>query len=309
LANLSITKVDNAGGSSITSSVGNVTPGQSLIYTIVVHNSGTASATNTSITDPIPADLTSDTWTATQTGGASGFSASGTGNINQTGATLPAGSSITYTVTGLVSPTATGTFSNTATVTPSGCGSANPRPTPIVSVCPIFGLPKPTTPAVRATRRRPAASRPARRSPTWSTSATQARPQVSGVSVTDPIPANITGATWTATESGGASGYAPTGSGNIANTVTLPAGSYIKYVVTGTVSPTATGSISNTATATPHVGAQECDRHRHCELAQSGDHQGRQRRRFEHHAVDGQRRPRPVADLHDRRQQYGPRPA
>jgi uncharacterized repeat protein (TIGR01451 family) len=253
-ADLTITKVDNAGGSSVTSSIGNVTPGQSLIYTIVVHNSGTGTASGTSITDSIPADLTGDTWSASQTGGASGFATSGTGNINQTGASLPAGSSITYTITGLVSPTATGKFSNTATTTASGCAAKSATDTDCVSLPNLW---------VTKTDNAGGSSYPAS---TGSVSPGQTltymvyfgnsgSATVSGVSVTDPIPANITGATWTATESGGASGYAPTGSGSIANTVTLPAGSYIKYVVTGTVSPTATGSISNTATVTPPVGA------------------------------------------------------
>ena len=117
-ANLTITKVDNAGGSSITPSIGNVSPGQSLVYTIVVGNSGPGNANGAKITDPIPADLTGDTWTASQTGGASGFLTTGSGNISQSGVNLPAGSTITYTVTGTVSATANGPFTNTATVAP-----------------------------------------------------------------------------------------------------------------------------------------------------------------------------------------------
>ncbi len=67
----------------------------------------------------MPINLTSPTWTATQTGGASGYSPTGSGNINDTAASLPAGSTITYTVTGTVSPTATGTLLNTVNVTPA----------------------------------------------------------------------------------------------------------------------------------------------------------------------------------------------
>ncbi|HEX4145524.1 MAG TPA: hypothetical protein VHY91_18605 [Pirellulales bacterium] len=254
VCDLTISKVDNAGGSSITSAVGNVTPGQSLTYTIVVHNSGTASATGTTITDPIPADLTGDTWIAAQTGGASGFATSGSGNINQTGTTLPVGSTITYTVTGTVKPTATGTFSNTATVTPSGGSAKSATDTDCVSL-PNLWVTK-TDNAGGSSYPTSTGSVSPGQTLTYMVYFGNSGPAtVSGVSVTDPIPANITGATWTATESGGASGYAPTGSGSINNTVTLPAGSYIKYVVTGTVSPTATGSISNTATATPPVGS------------------------------------------------------
>ena len=240
--------------SSITSSVGNVTPGQPLTYTIVIHNTGTAAATGTKITDPIPADLTGDTWTATQSGGASGFATSGTGNINQTGATLPVGSSITYTVTGTVSPTATGTFSNTATVTPSSGSAKSATDTDCVS------LPKLWITKVDNTGGSSITSSNGNVTPgewlTYTVVVGNSGPgTVTGASITDPIPADLTGGTWTATNTGGASGYSPTGTGNISNTVTLPAGSSITYVITGTVSPTATGSFSNTATVTPPGGS------------------------------------------------------
>jgi len=59
-------------------------------------------------------------FTATQTGGASGFTASGSGNINDT-VTMPSGSVITYRATGTIDPSANGTVSDTGTVTaPSG---------------------------------------------------------------------------------------------------------------------------------------------------------------------------------------------
>ena len=48
------------------------------------------------------------TWTASATGGGHRLTASGSGNINDT-VTLPAGSTITYIVTGTIDPAATGT--------------------------------------------------------------------------------------------------------------------------------------------------------------------------------------------------------
>jgi hypothetical protein len=51
-------------------------------------------------------------------GGASGFATTGTGSISQTGVNLPAGSSITYTVTATIDPARQGSFTNTATVMP-----------------------------------------------------------------------------------------------------------------------------------------------------------------------------------------------
>src|SRR5207247_6015761 len=72
-----------------------------------------------------PNIFTGVTFTATQTGGALGFTASGTGNINDT-VTLPIGSTITYTATGTLSPFATGTLSDTVAVTaPAGVSDPN----------------------------------------------------------------------------------------------------------------------------------------------------------------------------------------
>jgi fibronectin-binding autotransporter adhesin len=104
---LSITVTDNQ-----TSAV----PGTNVTYTIVVTNNGPLAATGAKIGDVFAAILTGVTYTAVQTGGATGFTASGTGNINDT-VNMPSGSTITYTVTGHINPSATGTLDNTATVT------------------------------------------------------------------------------------------------------------------------------------------------------------------------------------------------
>lgn len=77
------------------------------------------------VTDSFPDIFTGVTFTASQHGGALGFTASGAGNLNDT-VTMPARSVITYTVTGTISPSATGQFSDTATVTPpSGVSDPN----------------------------------------------------------------------------------------------------------------------------------------------------------------------------------------
>ncbi len=68
------------------------------------------------VTDNFPAILTNVSYTSAPTGGATGFQASGTGNISNT-LSLPSGASVTYTVTGRINATATGSISNTASVT------------------------------------------------------------------------------------------------------------------------------------------------------------------------------------------------
>ena len=101
------------------------TPGQSNTYTIVVTNNGPSDVTGAAVTDNFPAMFNGVSFTATQTGGASGFTASGTGNINDR-VTMPVGSTVTYTATGTISPLATGTLSDTVTVTaPAGVTDTN----------------------------------------------------------------------------------------------------------------------------------------------------------------------------------------
>ena len=116
-ADLSITKTDG---------VTSVTAGGSTTYTIVVSNNGPSDVIGATVSDLLPAAVTSDAFTAVQSGGASGFSASGSGNINDT-VNMPAGSTITYAVAANISASATGSMSNTATVTaPAGVTDSNP---------------------------------------------------------------------------------------------------------------------------------------------------------------------------------------
>src|SRR5438093_10157251 len=53
-------------------------------YTIVVANPGPSDVTVTPVTNTFPANFTGVSFTASQTGGASGYTHSGTGNINDT---------------------------------------------------------------------------------------------------------------------------------------------------------------------------------------------------------------------------------
>src|SRR5439155_20303496 len=75
---------------------------------------------------------------------------------------------------------------------------------------------------------------------------------VDRVTVSDPFTAALTGVTWTAVFTGGASGTA-SGSGNIFETVKLPAGATVTYTATGTVSALAFGSLVNTVSLLPSV--------------------------------------------------------
>ena len=106
-SDLSITKDD---GATTYIQGGNVT------YSIVVTNNGPSAVTDAVISDPLPAGITTASWTCgIATGGAVCDLASGTGAINTT-ADLPVGASVTYALTMTVPVEFTGDLVNTATV-------------------------------------------------------------------------------------------------------------------------------------------------------------------------------------------------
>ncbi len=74
-ADLSITKTDGTASCH---------PGASTTYTVVVRNNGPSGVVGAVVSDTLPAAVTSAAFTAVGSGGASGFSASGSGNIGDT---------------------------------------------------------------------------------------------------------------------------------------------------------------------------------------------------------------------------------
>ena len=107
------------------------TPGENVIYTITVTNNGPSNAATVNVKDIAPTGTTIAAWTASVTTGSVTLpNTSGTGNLDETIATLPNGAVVTYTVTVQTPATFTGTLSNTATVT-----SATPDPDPACAAC------------------------------------------------------------------------------------------------------------------------------------------------------------------------------
>src|SRR5207344_1218970 len=98
VADLSVTKADGSA---------TYTPGGSTTYTIVVTNNGPSFVTGASVTDTLPATITSATWTVIYTGTAPTGPATGTGNINAS-VNLAAGGTATFTVVAAIDSTAAG---------------------------------------------------------------------------------------------------------------------------------------------------------------------------------------------------------
>ena len=237
---LQITKTDG---------VATYNPGGSVTYTIVVSNAGPANATGALVTDTFPAQVTSVTWTCVSAGGAT-CPANGTGNINNT-VNIPVSGTLTYTAVANISSAATGTLDNTATVTAPGGyteiapgnNSATDSDTPAVNadlqITKTDGVTDYTTTATR----------------TYTIVVTNAGPSnVTGATVTDNFPAQVSGATWSCAATGGATCTA-NGTGTIADTVNIPVGGTLTYTATVTINASATGDLVNTATVTGPVGS------------------------------------------------------
>ena len=239
-ADLAITKTDG---------VTTATPGGSVTYTITASNAGPSNATGATVADTFPASLTC-TWTCVGAGGGM-CTASGSGSINGS-VNLPAGGSVTYTASCTISAAATGTLSNTATVT-APAGVADPSPgnnsaTDSDTLAASADLSITKTDGV--TTATPGGS------VTYTITASNAGPSnAAGATVADTFPASLT-CTWTCVGAGGGTCTA-SGSGNLDDSVNLPAGGSVTYTASCTISAAATGTLSNTATVTAPAGVTD----------------------------------------------------
>ena len=113
-ADLAITKLDGPMSAD---------PGAPATYTIEATNLGPGAVSGATVTDNVPAGLTGASWTCVGANGGT-CAASGSGSIDDT-VDLPAGASVTYTLSGTIGPTGTG-LGNMATVTaPPGMTDPN----------------------------------------------------------------------------------------------------------------------------------------------------------------------------------------
>src|SRR5205814_258835 len=87
-----------------------------------------------------------------------------------------------------------------------------------------------------------------------------------GVTLSDVMPAGLTGVTWTSMAAGGATGNTASGTGDLAETLTLPPGASVTYTVSAMITPSVSSfpnsdpiPLSNKATATIAAGTTDTD--------------------------------------------------
>jgi uncharacterized repeat protein (TIGR01451 family) len=212
-------------------------PGQGVVYTITVTNSGPSDATGVFVTDILGASFTGGQWTAVFGGGATG-NAAGSGSINEL-VNLPIGGAVVYSLAAAIDPSATGQITNTATVTPP-TGGTDPNPFDNTATD-TDGL----TPVADVSVTSVTASKTALpgRTVHYTVTARNDGPSTSaGAFLTDLFSSSFDSESWTSVATGGATGNTSNGSGNITDTLTLPPNSTVIYSIDAVVSINATGN-------------------------------------------------------------------
>ncbi len=249
-ADLAITKTDG---------VTSYTPGGTLTYTIVVSNAGPSIATGAIVTDNKPTQVAQWTWVCSGvTGGATGCDGvtNTAANFSDT-INLPAGSSITYTVTTTTSSSATGNLVNTASVAVPG-GTTDPTPgnnsaTDTDTPNPVADLSVTKTDGVAIYS--PGGTQ------TYTIVVSNTGPSnVTSALVTDNKPTQVTQWTWVCSGVvGGATGCdgVTNTAANFSDTINLPAGSSITYTVTAIIAAAPSGNLVNTVIVAPPAGTTD----------------------------------------------------
>jgi uncharacterized repeat protein (TIGR01451 family) len=246
-ADLSITKDDG---------VTQATPGGSVVYQIVVGNSGPDDVDGASVVDNPPAGVTFTSWTCTQGAGAVCPAASGSGPINGL-VSIPNGSNVTFQVTAAIASSATGSITNTATVAAPGTlvdtdptnNSATDTDTLIASV------------DLAVTKTGPATVTAGQPISYAVVVQNNGPSDANGAVFSDPVPASVTGVTATCGgETGGAVCGSVSSGNNVASTITtFPVGASVTFTISGTAPTVAPATLVNTATIAPVAGVTDSD--------------------------------------------------
>ena len=230
----------------VTKAVSNPAPGVGALiaYTVEVTNLGPSAATNATILDVLPANVSYVSSSASQ---GTYDTATGVWTVGALDVTA------TETLSLLVRVTASGAATNTATrqasapVDPNPAndsGSATATPALIADLAIAKGLMTAPIPGLPAT---------------YTIVVHNGGPSaVAGATVTDTFPPALLGVTWTCTADPGST-CTPSGTGNLVATVDLERGDQATFTVTGTIASGATGVLTNTATVAVPAGVTDPD--------------------------------------------------
>jgi|GEM_PF-687515 len=229
----------------------NISAGQPIVYTLNVTNTGTANADNASISDQVPVNISNVSWIAAVQGGATITNgANGNGNAVSLNANIPAGTGngILVTIKGTVNAGATADLVNTAIATPAEPGS--------IAVNSVVTTKVNSAPAVTLVKTGPSAVSAGETVTYTLTAGNNGPSDARNLSISDAVPAGLTGVSWTAVTTGNAAVLTgATGTGNnllLTGNISAGNGNQIIVTITGKVPASAApGSISNTAKATP----------------------------------------------------------
>ena len=198
------------------------TAGTNVVFTITVTNQGPSSAANVVLNDATPQGLTF----VSNAGDCTSLFPCSFG-------TLELGATRTVTATYFVPPgyTTPDPIVNQATVS-----STTPDPAPGNNTAQAAVSLNAPVAALAVTKSNGVASVVAGTTTTYTITVRNTGPSaVPGVHVTDPLPAELTNATWTCSASGGGSCAVASGTGSIDTTVTLPVNAVATFLLTATV--------------------------------------------------------------------------
>jgi uncharacterized repeat protein (TIGR01451 family) len=223
--------------------VASVTAGGTTTYTLVAGNNGPGNVSGATVTDTFPSSLTC-TWTCSASSG-SACPASGSGNISSS-VNLLNGGSATFSASCAVSAAATGTITNNASISaPNGVtdpATGNNSATDNDSVGVAASPPSLSlTDSVEFVRVGDVVN--------YIIHVTNPGASISPT-ITDALPAQLSGQSWICTASGGAiCGNASGGTNTLSDSPTLPTGGVVDYTYTVTVTQLAASNsqVSNTA--------------------------------------------------------------
>src|SRR5690606_8841314 len=209
-------------------------PGESVDYTITVTNNGPSDAIDVNIQDTAPVGTTITGWTAVVTTGTVPLpNTSGTGNINETIATLPDGAVVTYTVTVQTPPDFDDDLVNAVTVT-----TPTEDPDPTCDGCetpPLTPDPQADIVTVKVTSTAGQMEYTPGESVDYTITVTNNGPSdAQDVKIVDTAPTGTTISSWAAVVTTGTVTLPNTsGTGDLNETIaTLPDGAVVTYTVT-----------------------------------------------------------------------------